>query len=402
MPARADDSRATIRHIREGVDDPATYGIVPASPLLTSTIITTESLKGNSGIKESEVSKPNRLPGPRRETSLDGGGDVNIEGLFCPELDGFFEDALCDEFSDPFAVASASISASSVDNSLNDGSGPGTLFANIPVGVWIDVGGFTAPAAGNNARAYVLSKPTAVKLILAYVVLTTKVAGDPVTIDGRFVRDGVKLMTRTFERDRPEFGANRYQAYRGQYCNGMELTLNFEEIVKGKFTYLGRGPDAPSAASVGTGAPVAGTPFVNVVDVSNNMRMFRTGGALDGNIKQLTITLGNGGELVKLAQTKYPDGVTMGVASLTGTLEGYLVDGSGRQLKAFNRTPESIHFEVVDDVGKCYVFTIWRLLYNEKGDAAKSKRTGPAMLTLPWAAEEDPTIGHWFQICAFD
>jgi hypothetical protein len=295
-------------------------------------------------------------------------------------------------------IVTLAVSAAASDNSINDASG--LLFANVPIGAWLGITGFAT--SGNNGRAYVLDKPSATKLILAYVVLTDEAVGATVTLASRILRDGVKNMTRTFERDIPSFSTNRYQAYKGQYCNGMELTFTFNELMKGKFTYTGRGPEAASASSVGTGAPIAGVPAVNIVDVSNNMRAFRTSGALDGNIRTLTITLGNNGELIRLAQTKYPDGVTMGVAALTGTLEGYLLDASGRQVKAFNRTAESYHFEIVDDIGKVYIVTIWRLLYNDKGDAAKSARTGPIMQSLPFAAEEDPTIGHWIQFAAID
>lgn len=398
---QADHSRTTIRHFREGVSDPATFGVPPAAPLLTSTIITTESLKGASGIKESDLSKANRLPGGRRETSLTGGGDINVECLFCDELDAFLEDALCEEWSDPYGIsANTHISASSVDNSILDESVAGGLFDGIPVGVWIKMSAWVPSA--NNGWAYVSSKPSDVKLILSYIVLTTRAVGDPVTIGGSYLRDGVKLITRAFERDHEDFSSTRYQAYLGQYCNVMELTFTFEEIIKGKFTYLGRGPEAASATSIGTGDPTPGTPAVQLMDVSNNMRAFRSGGALDGNIKSLTITLNNGGELLTLAQTKYPAGISMGTASLSGTLEGYLVDGGGRQVKAFARTPDSYHFQVTDDLGKTYIFTLWRVLYDDKGDVGKSAKTGPVMLSLPWKAEEDPVIGHWFQVCRFD
>jgi hypothetical protein len=481
MPIRANHSRVAIRHIREGVDDPATFGVVPAAPLLTSTIITTESFKANSGIKESELSKPNRLPGGTRETSLDGGGDVNVECLFCDEFDQFLEDGLCDLFQGYGAVSaidisaaavdnsistltaalfagiavgdrievtgfatagnngrflvtgkptglklllaaaapegralvneaagatvvigggsvvSAAISAASGDNSLNDASG--LLFARIPLGAWIKMSGWAT--AGNNALAYVSAKPTPNKLVLSYIVLTTEAVGPTVTLAGRVLRDGTKLITRAFERHRTDFLSDPYQAYKGQYCESVELNFTFQEIWKAKFTYKGRGAEPPSASTIGTGAPVAGTPATYLLDISRNMTAFRTDGALDGNIKSLTITLTNNGELIMLAQTLYPDGVSMGTAALSGTLEGYLGDGSGRVLKAFSRLPDSYHFHMIDDLGRIYVFTIWRLLYDEKGDTAKSGKTGPAMLSLPWKAEEDPTIGHWIQVCRF-
>ena len=486
MPVRADHSRVTIRSIREGIADPATYGVVPALPLNTSTIITTESFKGNSGIKESDLSKANRLPGGRRETALDGGGDVNVEALFCPEFEEYLEEALCDLFQGVGRVASAEISASSVDNSITDASVGGVLFAGIGVGSYVTMSGWAAPALGNNRRLRVASKPTAIKLvfdavapygaalttravgdpvvisggslvsaavsassvdnsfndpsgllfaniplgawfksagwanavnnakvkvigkptanklILAYAVLATEAAGPTVTLSGRILRDGTKQITRAFERHREDFVSLPYQAYKGQYCNGMELTLSFEELVKAKFTYMGRGPEAPSAVTIGTGAPVAGTPAVQIMDVSNNLSAFRTSGTLDGNIKSLTITLGNGGELIKLAQTKYPDGVSMGTASLSGTLEGYLVDGSGRLVDAFGRIAEAYDFQITDDLGKTQIWTVFRLLYDEKGDAAKSAKTGPVMLSLPWKAEEDPAVGHWIQVVAID
>lgn len=491
MPVRADHSRVTIRSIREGIADPATYGVVPALPLNTSTIIATESLKGNSGIKESELSKANRLPGGRRETSLDGGGDINTEALFCPEFEEYLEEAVCEVFQGVGRVSSAEISAASGDNSITDESVGGLQFAGILAGHYIEMTGWASPATGNNRRFKVVSKPTAIKLVLAAVapygaaittravgdpvvinggslvsaaisaasgdnsindasgllfaniplgawfkmvgwvnagnngkvkvtgkptanklilsgvVLTTEATGPSVTLSGRILRDGVKLITRSFERHREDFSSVPYQAYKGQYCNGMELQLTFEELIKAKFTYLGRGPEAPSASSIGTGAPVAGTPALQLVDVSTNMRAFRTGasgafGALDGNIKSLTITLGNNGELIKLAQTKYPDGVSMGTASLSGTLEGYLVDGSGRVVDAFGRIAEGYDFEIVDDAGKTQIWTIFRLLYDEKGDTAKSAKTGPAMLSLPWKAEEDPNTGHWLQVVAID
>lgn len=404
MATRADLSRITLRSVREMVHNADLYGVTPASALRTSSIITTETLKATSEKKQSAISKANRLPGPRKETYVASQGAINFESLFCREFDEFLEEGFCDTFV-IINVSSDEISFDADDDSINDESAAGTLFASIPKGCWIPIAGATTP--GNNTGddwAYVSSKPSARKLVLSFHPLADEPAGATIEISSRVLRDGTKLISRTYEREHEDLSANAFWSYPGVIINELGLNFNFEDLIKGTANVTGRRPVGPVNATVGTGAHVAPVDITHLFDVTNNMKAFRTGpdgvAALDGNLKNLSISLKNNAEAIRLAMQGTPVGQSLGTAGLDGTVEGILLENDGRQAIAAGDDYDGYSFRITDPLEQTYYFTIWRLKYNEKGDVTKSGANGPGMHALPYTAEEEPSIGHWIQCCA--
>lgn len=392
--ARGDLSRIALRKRRE-----VTYGVFDAGSMRTLNIAT-EALKGATTIKRSAVGKSNRLPGPRRKVAVSGAGNVVVDLTYGVQMDEFLEEAFCSTFTTALAISSSAISFAAADNSINGTA----LFAAVVAGTWIrvKVTGAT-PSGWTSQYVFVVSKPSNDKLIVAYQTLANLAAGPTITIVGSHLRNGTTLLSSTYERDNADLTTDRYQAYRGQVVSSMELRFNFEEIIQATFNLTGLGPDAVSSTSIASPAvAVAAESMATIMDVSNNMRAFRSNGSLDGNIKSLTLTLNNNSEYIKLAQQLNPDGISLGVAALSGTLEGYLVDTSARRDLAYDDDPDNLHWFTTDDAGDTYVWTIFRAFYSDMGDVPKSGNQGPVPFALAFEADEDTVYADtWIQCCKF-
>lgn len=392
---RADQSGIIFRKRRE-----STWGVFAAGALRTLNIVT-DGLKGGATVKRSATSRANRMPGPRRKVAVVGAGPLVFDMTYGAALKELLEDAFLSAFSSQLAVSGTTISFASADNSINDSANG---FGSVVAGTWVKVLVAAAtPSGWTDPYVFVVSKPTSGKIIVAYQTLSNVSAGPAMTITGAYLRNGSTLISNTYERENSEFTTDKFQAYRGQVVASLELRFNFEEIIQATVNLTGLGPDVPTALSIANPtSATAAESMDTIVDVSNNMRAFRSDGTLDGNVKNLTLTLNNQTEYIKLAQTRNPDGISLGVAMLSGSLEGYLVDGSARRTKAWGDSPDSLHWRVTDDAGNTLFFTIFRLFYTEMGDQPKTGQTGPVPFALAWEADPSSTYaGYWIQVCDF-
>jgi hypothetical protein len=422
--ATLDQSKIRIRKRREMVGDRTLYGVVdtagPGGPRVLN--LADESLKGSPEFRRSGISKANQLPGPRRRVYQGGAGTINFELAPGPQSDEIIEEGMCAEFTAALGISEATISAAASDNSLN-GSG-GSEFASVLAGQWITIGGFTGGNDNNTdgvggvpLAAYVVSKPSDAKLILAYHTLTDEAAGDTVTVEGLTCRNGTTLISSTYEREQTDATTDRFQHYPGTVMSSIEFQLTFNEILKVVAQVVSMSPRGFVDPADETGSGKADESVWNgltdvtesvvdkTTDMSNNVRAFRDGGALSGNIKALTINHQLNVEPIQAGMVTDPLGQSLGTKGLTGSLSGYLIDENGRVVKAFNSTPTDFHFMVIPDEeafgadAPIYIFTVYQAVFNEMGDSPKASAIGPTMLDLNFECDESPDYPDvWLQV----
>jgi len=201
--------------------------------------------------------------------------------------------------------ADLTISASSVDNSINDsGSGFGSFTAN----QWVYVSGFTTAA---NNGFFKIRTASSSKLILWNGTLVTEVAGDAVTVQqGGYIENGTTLVSYNLEKDYQDL-STVLSLLKGMSINGMGLEVPADGIIKGTFDFMGSDEES-LAATAGSGYVLANTNQVmtGANHVTNFFENFD-----ETSILSLSLNLSNN------LRTRMVVG-TLGVASMgSGTVE---------------------------------------------------------------------------------
>jgi hypothetical protein len=412
MPGQLNLSRIQLRKRRE-----VTYGVVDVGQPRVLNIVT-EGLQGQPTWVRSAMATAQQLPGPRRRVHVAGAGPVAVELTPGAQMDEFIEEGLGGTFAGDLNISAVTISAAAADNSLN-GSG-GSEFANVLPGMWVRVLGFSL-VPGNNTdglsgrpyAARVLSKPSNAKIILQYHTLADEIAGPTVTVDGNACRNGTALLSSTIEREHADAATDKFQHYPGQVCAQMEMALAFNEILRATMTYQGKGPrgaageaSGKSPLSVWDGqTDITEAMHSTVTDASNNLRAFREGGTLSGNLRNLSFTHNLNVEPVMLGMVTEPDCQSLGTKALTGSLAGYLLDADGRIQTAFGASKTDLDVMVIPDASAfgagvpIYVLSLFQVQYNELGDVPRSAQTGSAVTEFGFECNEsDLYPGVWLQV----
>lgn len=399
MPAlvTGDFSRIALRKRRETVGDRSLWGTWDPGALRTLNLIS-EGLEGNPEDKRSGTSMPTRHPGPSRRVAVTGGGQLAIEMVYGPAFDELLEDALFNTWSNPLAISSNQIQFVASGNKIIDAGSSGALFTSVVPGTWVKIGGHSQSWTDN--FAYVVSK-AANEVVLAYQTVTNAAAGATITITGSHLRDGSQFISNWYEREYLDFTNDRFQSYPGQVVQSIEMMFTFEEMVKATLALTGMGPLAPQASSQSlVSFTAADDVAAGLMDVSNNMRAFRSNGALYGNVKDFKFTLNNNTEYIKLGQGLQPAGISLGTANLSGQLDGYLVDADGRRARAFSNSYDNFHLRCSNDLGT-YFLTLFKARYKKLGDKGKSAASGPTPFETPFECDFDAATNCWLQFCKF-
>ena len=226
-------------------------------------------------------------------------------------------------------AALTTVSASAVDNSIND-SANGFLTAGFKVGDVVNVSGFTAPATANNGRANILSV-TAGKIVLNKV-LVTKAAGDSITV----AVPGKKLSIPSEVDDRTDdsFTVEQYYADIGvsRVASGVKfgsasISMSPDSMATVEFAMMGK--DMVSSGTRYFTAPSAAT-------ASSVMAANKASLIIDGQpevlVTSLSLEINGGLEAGKTIGNLLPDNtrpaaaIFQGVIEVSGELTAYFED----------------------------------------------------------------------------
>jgi len=250
----SDTSQVQVRIYEEVSwgEDPST------SNKMSDLNIVSADLKAEVRKKSSDVI---RSDGNNKSISLIGKGASGSMGyeLAHKELETIFAGLLRSDYSTPLDVTAATISATDIGNTIDD-SGSG--FGDAVVGQWVRVSGFLGDPL-NNGFAKVTAA-TAAQLTLSAIDLSDEALGNPITVEGRFLVNGIAEKSFLIEQ---QFSAADFE-----YFTGMEVvscTFNFvlDDHVKVTSEWLGKeGFRAVTTQGDGSPNPAETTQSMGVVD----------------------------------------------------------------------------------------------------------------------------------------
>lgn len=179
---------------------------------------------------------------------------------------------------------------------------------------------------------------------------------------------------------------NPYHRYSGCEFNGMELQINADAMVTGKFSILGRDLVLGGAALAGaTYDPAPATsPFDSFTGTLNE------GGVAIAVITEISLKLENGLDPRYVVGDKRTIRPSVKRSNVNGSITAYF-ETSALLNKFINETESSIDFELIDLAGNKYEFTIPRIKYT--GGQPDVKGEGPITLSMPFQALLDAASG---------
>jgi hypothetical protein len=385
----ADSNRTQIAYVQE-----STWGVTPGSPPTMKELrFTGESLNKNIQTIISDEIRSDRQIIDLIKTSQENAGAINFE-LSYATYDDFFLSALyASAWSTPLTTSATTISASSVDNSINRASGS-FITDGVVAGTFIKTAGFAT--AANNGFARVVSV-TALKIVLSGITLVTESAGATVTLKNSYIRNGVTEKSLTLEKGFVDIA--QYISYTGMVVSKMSLGFNSQNKVTGSFDLMGK--EAVIASSPLNSTLVAANTNEIYNSVDNVSGVFE-GGTIVGSpnfVNQFTV------DVVNNTRTKYavgsasPIDLGVGKVDVTGTLKTYFGDAA-LYTKFINGTRTSLTIRLTDSANNTYIIDMPQVEYSE-GDVPIPGNDQDIFATLGYRALRDPSYGFTIQICKF-
>jgi hypothetical protein len=382
-----DSNRTQLTYIKE-----SSFGVTPGSPSMQELRITGESLNKNiSNVVSAEI-RPDRQVADLIQASKEAAGDINFE-LSYGSFDEFFEGAL---FSSGFST-DIGISATDIAADATGFTSSSTDFtaANISVGQWIKVAGFTGDTANNTF--YRVTSVSANDLNVTPAPSSVDAAGETVTITGSQIRNGTTQSSFTIEKGYSEI--SEFFKFIGMVVGQLSLNVESQQILTGGFTFVGK--DGTLSSSTLDASPTASNSndVLNAIGNVGSIREANTEVASPNYIKSLTLELNNNLRQQYAVGSDSLIGVGDGKCDVTGTVNTYF-GNSDLMDKFIAGTKTSLDFRVVDSAGNTYIFDMPEVKF-DTGTAVAQGQDQDIFAELGYRAIEDSTYGFTIQICKF-
>lgn len=383
MP-NSDTSQFDIGYVAE-----SSWGSTPASALQLLRV-TGESLGQSLESTISNTLRSDRNVDDVIRTAIQGQGDVNFEMSY-GSFDDFLEAGLGGDFSADLAISATTISADGTGETL-DGSLT-TEFANVEVGQWIKVAGFTETA--NNGFFRVTAKASDAQITLD-ANLTTEAAGDTVVITGGMLRNGTTKKSFTLEKQFTD--VSEYISLVGMRVATLALNIATGQIVTGTLGFQGKNA-AINASSVGTGAATAATTtgVMNAIDHVKNIEWNNDAAAFD--IQNIALNITNNLRNQNAVGNLGSIGIGYGTCEVSGSMQAYFADSTlYDEFIAFSE--RAVSFRLEDTAGNAYIVTLPKIKITAN-DVAAGGQNQDVFANLQIAAKLDSTTSCAIQIDRF-
>lgn len=380
---------ADTSQVQLAIKKESTWGTNPggAADLLR---VTGESLAQQTDTTVSNEIRSDRAVPDIIRTAVQAGGDVSFE-LSHATFDELLEGALFSTFSTDLGISTDTIAAAASDNSLT-GSG-GSEFADVVVGQWIKVAGFTED--DNNGFFKVSSKSSNAKVILTGGTLVDEAAGDTVTVNGQYLRNGTDAQSFSIEKAFTDI--TQYMIFTGMRIGNMALNIATGQPVNGTFSFLGKsGGISSSSGFSGTNAAPSND-VSNAIDNIKNARYNGTAAAF--SMSAINFALNNNLRVQNAIASVGPIGIGDGTVNVTGNINAYFEDAAFiNDYLNFNTSDLSFRIDDVD--GNAYVITFPSIKFTD----GTVNATGPNQdveVAMQFTAKQDATTSCTIQIDKF-
>lgn len=358
-----DSNRATLAWAAQTTFDSLPSG----NPTLANVRFTGETFAQLTSTSESEEIGDRNVKGVFRN-SFRMGGDLNFEMSYASH-DEFYKALFqASAWSSETTVISAStdVDAADSDNSLNLGAGSWT--ATPAAGDWVRVAGFDTNSADFVAKVV---SATSSKIVLSGVSLTTEASGDSVTVTVLSdITNGNTACAYGFEREHTD-KSNLFAQFIGVMFNTLNLSVNSDGIVTGRFGCLGKQEVSPRPTATfgdGSNTPVGTTVAFNAVD---HVELILEGGETF-DITSLDMTFNNNlRERLKVG-TGGPFELGSGKFNVSGTVRAYFEDNDQiNKYLAFTSTSIAIAFK--DTAGNRMIIDLPEVKLTSGGSPAQGQ-----------------------------
>lgn len=195
---------------------------------------------------------------------------------------------------------------------------------------------------------------------------------------------------------------SQYYIADGQRVGGFNYDFTSNAILKGGFTFSGRGMQRQGASKLGDDVAytVLGTTATPVANSTVNVGAIIVDGAeLSTALQSISLTGDNALRDQNAVGYKFPAGIGAGRMEISGSVNAYFADGSLWD-KFIEHKTVSLTFPVTDGEGHRYEFTIPSVIFSTD-TVTPSGGNQDVMEAMEFMAKRDPATGCQIQIDRF-
>lgn len=189
----------------------------------------------------------------------------------------------------------------------------------------------------------------------------------------------------------------KFQVFTGMRVGQMSLNINYGDIMTSSFQFMGNGETRPATTAVGAGS-VAAADTNDVYNGTSDVGSISIDGSSTGFcLTSLTVDLNNNLREITCIGQEFPDDISYGSATVTGTFEAYLTDELWALFDSVADNDDvAITFPVTDGVNS-YTFLFPRVKISADSAQAGSKDSD-VMVSFTYTALLDDTEATSFRI----
>lgn len=258
---------------------------------------------------------------------------------------------------------------------------------NIVVGSYIRMNGHTETA---NNGIFEVATVAANSMTVVETSLVTEVAGDSVTIDGLYARNGTTKYSALFERQYGDI--SEFISYRGFRPTALTLNYASRAIITGTLGFMGSHGLASAAATIsGSLTAAAVRPVMN--SSTNVAQLIEGGTALATAVRDLTLNFTNNPRRIDSISNEHSVGINYGDLEITGSMTVYF-ENETLYNKFKSHTASSLVIKNTDDDGLAEYLTLTRLEFEGDLDPEITGKNTEVMLPLGFRVTAHPTLSY--------
>ena len=347
-------NRTALYRVKE-----VTWGITPATPALTQTRLTGESIDDTIKTDTSKEIRSDRQIADLIVVDSSPGGDFSYE-LSYGSFSDLIASALLTAFSATLAIVgiggdiSTTVAATPAANLTSTLAGK---FTGVVAGQWLKLSGFTNP--GNNGFFQVTTVISNQSLSVTPTPAAAETpAGTAANISGSMARNGITEQSYTLIKIFNDATTPTRHVFVGQRVSGMSLDMKTGAMLTGKFAFKGKSASYTTTAIAGETYPAVSTAGI-MNCVSNVQNIWQNGAQIGstGAVLSLAMALDNQHREQKGLGVLGNVGIVAGSVMCKITAQQYFE--SLTQASMFkNSTSFSFSFQMKDNFGNCIIITL--------------------------------------------
>jgi len=255
----ADSSLVEISFVEE-----STFGTVPNSAF-TKIRHTGGSFGVSTNTTRSNEVRGDAQRGGTVRTGFESSATLNIE-LSGQTFDTFIKQLMRSTWSTAASVSASDISADKANNKFVSSSAVDFTTTNIDKGQWVYIDGFADTSINGWYKASDVGQSNAGELVVANNVPADETAGNTITMDGSYIRNGTNKPSMALQLEHLDL-SSKFKLITGARIGQWSLDFSTDSIITGSFQFQGKSFETKSSKSGdGTVNDAPSTEAFNAID----------------------------------------------------------------------------------------------------------------------------------------